>query len=447
MVSADHPRTMELEGNLRTFKLPDILRFLALGRMTGTLTISSGPRTVELSIGEGLLIGAASPERYLKLGQLLIYGGHLSRRDLEEALEHQEAQDGEMMLGELLIQRGYVQRETIDQLLELQLKEEMWELFSWCEGSFNFEHGTTEMMERAVLKLEMEPLIDEGLDRLEQWRSIAQHFSEVDQIFRVRGELETIPEVRMTPNTWRVLSLVNGRHSLQTLMCISGLGKFETLCAIDRLMDLGLIESMDAPEAAEPAEYPERAEPEPAREPGAAQEPRGWFKLAFRGARRDGAEEAATAVEVQSYQTSAGMACELINHLIDRLTRHEGYVGETPGELCRRLWREEGMRFPRADLIELSGGRLAARRYERYVTLGGGVGPSLTRCHEDTMAALAAVGRALVEHAREALGEQADGLLAEWVKPRLEGLEVVYPPDFLPRSWTRQWLDITNAMA
>lgn len=94
-------KTMELEGNLKAFQLSDILRFLALGKMSGVLTFSNKESAIELNFKDGALVGTFSPERFPRLGQMLVYNGLITRKGLEEVLDAQRDGQSDKMLGEI----------------------------------------------------------------------------------------------------------------------------------------------------------------------------------------------------------------------------------------------------------------------------------------------------------------------------------------------------------
>jgi hypothetical protein len=462
MASATGGKTMELEGALGAFQLPDVLRFLAMGHMTGHLSLVNDLRAVELYIKEGKLVGTASPDRHLKLGQVLVYGGQVGRKDIEETLESQRAGESEQMIGEMLIERKLATSEQIGHALQLQMEEEIWDLLSWSDGSFKFDHGVTSAMERALLTLEIEPLLEEGARRMEQWQTIVRTLGKSKDIFRVRPDLAVMPEFKLNPNTWRVLSLINGHHSVEVLVYLSGLGKFETLCALDKLVALQMIELVEnAAEAqADAGDCPVQASSPNATTRGVTTHDRttngdgrtdASGKRSLFGFRRRNTEPdlvimnkngaPASRGGVGPFLTNVGMACDLINRLAGRLCEESAF-GARHDALLATLWQEVGLRFPRADLIGLTAGWLDAEGFDRYVKMAGGARPFLVGCFEDSLAALAAIGQHLVRRARERLGGKAEGLIKGTVQPYLaEGLQVTHAQDFMTRVWTQQWID------
>lgn len=445
MATAVGAKQMELEGTLGAFQLPDVLRFLAMGSLTGILTLTNIERMIGLIIKEGRLIGTTSPNRMLKLGQLLICSAAIRRRDLEEILEYQRDQVEATPLGELLVQRGLVKAEQVRSALELQSKEELWEALSWTEGTFKFEHGVTPSMAHSVFALEISALLDEGATQMEQWREIDRNLRDAERVYRARADLAAMPEMRLKPNTWRVLSLLNGQRSLRALIYLSGLGKFETLCAIDNLLSLQLIEPVEKKiriQLTAPAHAPRHSDGD-IEKISDGEESSGLLGLFGRKRRAPAQTESIPVYMGQCgpFVTAVGFGCAVLNRLSERLGSVT-QIDEGPAEplLSEDLWTSQGLRYQRADLIEWRDGRLDSTHFDQYMVRAGGRTQHLAGCLEDSLAALAAVGRELVRLAEEAYGPRATRTVAEVAKFFGERVQVGWPTDFMAGAWIQQWI-------
>jgi hypothetical protein len=454
---------MELEGNLATFQFGDVLKFLSMGRMTGTLILENEKRSIVLLIRDGALKGSASADRDVKLGQLLVQQGRLGRKQLSETLEQQRERRGMLRLGKLLVDRKLVSRETLQSTVALQVKEELWEAFSWTSGSFRFEHGPFQDPDDDLLSMPIEPLIEEGAERLEQWRAIAANLGHMDDVYRACVRIAGPPEAALTPAAWRVLSLINGRIALKGLIALSGLGKFETLSSLDRLLTLGLIESTgrrsdpsekraNGRRSSPAAATDSQANETPAESDGAGGGLRSLFGLRRRasGGKNQtdpGSPAVAALAEVVSaaataaapHATDVAFACAILNRLADR---YEEALGRNdPRSSLEAAWDAETVRRPRADLVRLAGGRLDPARYEAYVKRAGGIDRFLAGCHEETMEALTAAGRTYVKQAQEAIAAEAVALAKQAAAPLLNEKSIQWPADFSPRLWLQQWTE------
>lgn len=456
-------KTMELEGNLGAFRLNDILQFLTLGRMTGTLSLNDDGRIVNLSIKEGCLVGTTSPDRQLRVGHHLVYTGQITRKDLEETLAAQRVTGQGKMLGELLVERKLVNEQQLARVLELQLKEQLWELFSWTEGSFKFEHGVTVEMERNRVSLEITPLIEEGERRLQEWKQIAQNLGDPHQAFKVRDDIHGVPDIQLNPNAWRVLSFVNGRHTIESLGCLSGLGKFDTICAIDQLLNMELIEpitarrksgsdrprknielapgvTMSAPETPPPDDEKPRSTTSPKRSLFGF----GWRSgnVADEGsATGDPPAMTENSVEERDYYTAADFGCDALNAVMAALAPIAlGRSEHSSSDRYEDLWNDTSLRYPYSDLLRFRNGRLDCNAFDGWVERAGGLEEFLGGCHDDSMESLRAFGRALIEQSGESMIEQARQIAEQAVKPLAEGARIQHPVDFSARNWIERWL-------
>jgi hypothetical protein len=119
---------------------------------------------------------------------------------------------------------------------------------------------------------------------------------------------------------------------------------------------------------------------------------------------------------------------------------------ESTAEVCQRVWNEEYMRFPRADMIAVRHGRLHAGRFDRYIELSGGICAPMTGCLEDSMAALSSIVRRLAKESRGKLQEKSDSLLESILRGyRSEKVVVKHPSEFNASGWLEQCLGETKS--
>jgi len=59
-------------------------------------------------------------EREKRIGEILVDLGYISRREVDQALEVQQAEDGRRPLGEILVERGWVDERAVSRALLIQ---------------------------------------------------------------------------------------------------------------------------------------------------------------------------------------------------------------------------------------------------------------------------------------------------------------------------------------
>lgn len=450
-------KPMELEGSLKAFKFPEILQFLAMGRMTGVLSLSEGPRQVQLVVNEGKIRGSASKDRYLRLGQMLVYAGKISRKSLDEALEAQESGEPGKLLGEILVQKQVVTPEELRGVVRLQVEEEIWDLFMWESGNFRFEQGPVGRTGELDLSLDVEPLLLEGSRRLDEWQTILSNIDNPDGIYQVNPELAGAPDMTLDANTWRILSLVDGKLSVDAITRLSNLGKFETYASLDHLLRSELIVPACGPAEGEleppagfrlaavnPAPFPpsrkEAASSESAEGEGTLGMLTGLFgrKKNSTQTTRSSADAGASAPAEPAgdYFTDVGLVCAALNHLLDCVS------GETPHpsgsqapDMMKSVWAEARQRCPKADLIKCKAGRLSPEAFEEYVRSEGGLSKALAGAHDESLEALGLVWKSILDRVG---GRDSEQVIERALRPYVNAAARVQAPDFSLARWRRE---------
>ena len=77
---------MELEGNLKSFSLLEILQFLSIGKLTGILSLSKGTKNIVLFIRAGKVVYSSEMKIGEKICSALVGKGLIKRADYEDAL-------------------------------------------------------------------------------------------------------------------------------------------------------------------------------------------------------------------------------------------------------------------------------------------------------------------------------------------------------------------------
>lgn len=130
---------MSLVGNLEDLGLGEILQIVSLSRKSGVLSLYSRGREGKIVFRQGQVIRALIDGVQSHLGQLLLKKGVVTNDVLAKALSVQSQEGGKERLGELLANRFSVSSELIEEVVREQIENTVYALFSWEEGSFDFE--------------------------------------------------------------------------------------------------------------------------------------------------------------------------------------------------------------------------------------------------------------------------------------------------------------------
>lgn len=130
---------MSLVGNLEDLGLGEILQIVSLSRKSGVLSLYSKGREGEIVFRQGQVIRAIIDGRHPHLGQLLLNKRIIEEPTLRQALAIQADEGFRERLGDILAQRFSVRLDLIEEIVRERIESVVYEMFTWDEGSFDFE--------------------------------------------------------------------------------------------------------------------------------------------------------------------------------------------------------------------------------------------------------------------------------------------------------------------
>src|SRR5882762_8921228 len=114
---------MAIRGSLKEASLPDVLQLLSMGKKTGCLSVGHRGSFGYIFFDKGKISYASIVNRRDRLGDMLVKNGMISQEQL----------------GKLLVELRALTRDQLQQFLKVQIEEAVYFLFTWTEGTFNFE--------------------------------------------------------------------------------------------------------------------------------------------------------------------------------------------------------------------------------------------------------------------------------------------------------------------
>ncbi|KPK69667.1 hypothetical protein AMJ71_02370 [candidate division TA06 bacterium SM1_40] len=189
----DEAATYELEGDLRHFDLSDVLQLIGFGQKEGALRIQ-GER------GEGVIYFDDGTATHAVAGDLV---------------------------GD----------------------DAMLRIVQWREGHFSFD--TSDTTDQQTVHLSIQHVILEAARQVDEWRKIEAVIPSLDTVVAFIDEpSEGVESIKLEPDEWKVLSLVDGVRSVRSLAEGSAFSEFQASRIIYRLLTSGLLRIVPAQEAA-----------------------------------------------------------------------------------------------------------------------------------------------------------------------------------------------------
>jgi hypothetical protein len=236
---------MALKGNIETFYLSSILQLLAGDRKTGILTIADKGRIVRVYIKNGNIVYAVGTQKEVRLGYLLRTKGIISADELQTALTL--AKKRKERLGKILVEKGYISAETLKKFIHQQVRDILYALFLWKKGDFEYVDQAIDLDEEFLTELNYMEVILEGTRRVDEWEILRKNISDPEMVFKINKHVEEKKDtVNLTANEWRIISLVDGKRTVQQIIADSGQDEFVVYRMINSLISSGLIEKRQA---------------------------------------------------------------------------------------------------------------------------------------------------------------------------------------------------------
>jgi len=243
---------MAIKGSLKEASLPDVLQLLAMGKKTGCLAVTHRNNFGYIYFDKGRICYASIVNRRDRLGDILVKAGSITQAQLEAAIAGQGAHR-DKRLGELLIAQGALKRDELHDRIRSQIEEAVYFLFTWKEGTFNFEGEVKPEEQDFLVSINPESLLLEGARRVDEWSLIEKKIPSFDLVFDFDRKRAEASGVELTREQEIVAQLLDGRRDVATVIDDSSLGEFDVGKSIFGLITAGFAHRVGRTKAAEPA--------------------------------------------------------------------------------------------------------------------------------------------------------------------------------------------------
>jgi CheY-like chemotaxis protein len=245
-------------GDLDVFGISNLLQMLSGAGSHGILTIAKGAVKKVIQFLPGAIRLVSGVRRTNPLGEILVRSEILTQERLAELLEQQRSSG--QRLGDLVVNLGILSRETLDSALREQVAEEIYELFTWTDSSFEF----TETLEDPPAK-DHGPLAGVLLDAnmMSLMIEAARRMDELERIRAVIPDERLIPKQVELPVTFddlglerraveEILPLADGNRSIDRIIDESLYPRFTVLRTLYGLSERGILKIRDQGDAEGP---------------------------------------------------------------------------------------------------------------------------------------------------------------------------------------------------
>ncbi len=217
-----------LRGEIDKMALAEILQVLQLRHQTGLLKVTSGSKSMVMTLRRGLvdLVQAKGMGDKFLLGRYFVEPGWLSREQVEE----QVGASGDKLLGEQLVSEELVTEAQRDEALDRQSAELCYEMIRWQKGRFTLvEEPCCEEAEKAELGLGLGGLVLEGFRRVDEWRHMSDtvDFNAVLVVDQVA--LDGVGEEKIGKTERILIDAIDGERSVREVIEKAHIASFDAI--------------------------------------------------------------------------------------------------------------------------------------------------------------------------------------------------------------------------
>jgi tetratricopeptide (TPR) repeat protein len=231
---------MAIKGSLREASLPDVLQLLSMGKKTGCLAVTHRNNFGYIYFDKGRISYASIVNRRDRIGDLLVKAGSITNEQLQQAIDAQ-AKHRDKRVGDLLVDLGFITRESLHEHVRVQIEEAVYLLFTWNEGTFNFEAEVHPERQDLLVSINPESLLLEGARRVDEWSLIEKKIPSFDAVFDADWRKLAASDLPLTTEQQTVLQYVDGRRDVTAIIEACGLVEFEVGKALYGLVSAGLV--------------------------------------------------------------------------------------------------------------------------------------------------------------------------------------------------------------
>lgn len=230
---------MAIKGSLREASLPDVLQLLWMGKKTGCLSVTHRNNFGYIYFDKGRISYASIVNRRDRIGDMLVKAGSITPEQLQGAIDAQ-GKHRDKRIGDLLVELGHITRDALHEHVRVQIEEAVYLLFTWNEGTFNFEAEVHPERQDLLVSINPESLLLEGARRVDEWGLIAKKIPSFDMVFDADWRKLAATELPLTPEQQNILQHIDGRRDVSSIIELSGLVEFEVGKALYGLLTAGL---------------------------------------------------------------------------------------------------------------------------------------------------------------------------------------------------------------
>ncbi len=230
-----------LEGMLDYYQFSDLLLGIQRARKTGVLHIKTEQSLKKIYVKDGEMVFSSSDQEQEQLGAMLLADDKISSRQFQNTLSL--AEETGKSQGAVLVEMRYITPQELVQAVHQNVESVIMNLCNVEDAKFFFREEALPRDEIVMLKLNVNDLLYRGSKKAEHINAFKNRYFHHHTKVSISPETGSILErLVLEAQDKEILSLINGKTSLDEILAASPLKEEDTLRSIYALFCSQLLE-------------------------------------------------------------------------------------------------------------------------------------------------------------------------------------------------------------
>ena len=228
-------------GNITGMTVAHLFLDLHAGKKTGILFFDAEEVSKKVYFKDGNVVFASSGSEDDRLGECLLRAGKITKPQYDASAELIRKTNKKQET--ILVELGFITPHDLVDGIRLQMQEIILGLFSWRTGTYRFDEGLLPLSDITPLHMSTESLILEGARRLD-WQVVRRSLPPLKTMLHPAPHPAALFHgADFSHDQKIVLSLIDGKRSIEEICSLAGAGDFNTLKAIYLFLSLRMAET------------------------------------------------------------------------------------------------------------------------------------------------------------------------------------------------------------
>jgi hypothetical protein len=229
-----------MRGDIGIFSVAEILQMIGMQEKTGVLRIKSRGKSAVLFFESGKVVSARD-RRQGQRDPFLFYlheHGEVGIENLNKISEKKQNEGGDVI--EILLNDKIIDEARLGSMLSQYAVQTLESVVKWETGTYEFSVSGDVIPEKTIIDpMRLEPILMEALRRKDEVEEIRRFLPGFDT--RIKIAVPNIEELPLEQEDAAILSLVNGKRTIDEIIDDSDGHEVETLDTLERLFALGIV--------------------------------------------------------------------------------------------------------------------------------------------------------------------------------------------------------------